>query len=88
MNAGSLTSGFTDTSYYAGWQFMGAWSGVFSGNRHSGFSSQGSYGYYWSSTASSSADARSLLFNSSYVVPGSGSGSSKYLGLAVRCVLP
>ena len=31
MNAGSLTTGSTSSSYYAGWQFAGAWSGVFSG---------------------------------------------------------
>ena len=86
MNAGSLTTGSTSSSYYAGWQFTGAWSGVFSGVRYSGFLYQGSYGYYWSSTASSSANARNLSFSSSDVNPGNVS-SSKYYGFAVRCVM-
>ena len=86
MNAGSLTTGST-TGYPAGWQFTGVWSGVFSGYRDDGFSYQGSSGYYWSSTANSSAYARSLYFYSSYVSP-DGSNSSKWYGRAVRCVLP
>ena len=87
MNAGSLTTGST-TSYPTGWQFTGAWSGVFSGDWVYGFYSQGSSGYYWSSTASSSTNARSLLFNSSYVSPGNSDGNFKYNGFAIRCVLP
>lgn len=87
MNAGSLTSGSTTSSYYANWQFTGAWSGVFSGDRYSGFVGQGSGGYYWSSTATSSAVARYLSFSSSFVNPGN-SNRSKYYGFAVRCVLP
>ena len=86
MNAGSLTTGSASTSYYAGWQFTGAWSGVFSGYWYVGFGSQGSYGYYWSSTADSSADARYLNFFSPYVNPGNRSGA-KYYGRAVRCVM-
>lgn len=85
MNAGSLTTGSTSGSYYAGWQFTGAWSGVFSGSWSDGFNYQDSYGYYWSSTASSSTAARYLYFYSSHVSPG---GSSvKYGGRAVRCVM-
>ena len=86
MNAGSLTSGSTSSSYYAGWQFTGAWSGVFSGLWSNGFINQGSYGYYWSSTAHSSTVARSLYFSSSSVSPGN--NYSKYGGFAIRCVLP
>ena len=85
MNAGSLTTGST-SSYPTGWQFTGAWSGVFSGYWYNGFNNQGSYGDYWSSTAHSSTDARALYFVSSYVVPGD--NDYKYLGRAVRCVLP
>ena len=85
MNAGSLTTGST-SNYYAGWQFTGAWSGVFSGYWNSGFSNQGSYGYYWSSTAYSSTSAWYLDINSSGVYPG-GSSGSKYYGFAVRCVM-
>ena len=87
MNAGSLTTGSTYSSYYTGWQFTGAWSGVFSGNWYSGFSLQGSGGYYWSSTALSSTSARDLYFYGSGVGPGIYSGS-KYSGFAIRCVLP
>ena len=86
MNAGSLTTGSTSNSYYAGWQFTGAWSGVFSGSWNNGFFNQGSNGFYWSSTAYSSTDARSLNFGSSNVGPGS--NRNKYYGRAVRCVLP
>lgn len=84
MNAGSLTTGST-SSYPTGWQFTGAWSGVFSGNWSSGFYIQGSSGVYWSSTALSSTDARYLLFNSSYVNPGN-SNYDKHVGFATRCV--
>ena len=86
MNAGSLTTG-SSSSYPTGWQFTGAWSGVFSGVRSSGFLYQGSNGYYWSSTALSSTVVRNLYFGSSYVSPGN-NGSYKYSGLAIRCVLP
>ena len=85
MNAGSLTSGST-SSYPAGWLFTGAWSGVFSGYRNSGFVNQGSRGYYWSSTGYSSTNARNLNFNSSYVLPAD--FNNKWYGIAVRCVLP
>lgn len=86
MNAGSLTTGSISDSYYAGWQFTGAWSGVFSGYWLNGFNRQGSRGYYWSSTADSSTYARLLDFGSSYVRPGNSSGY-KYNGYAVRCVM-
>ena len=88
MNAGSSTTGST-TNYYAGWQFTGAWSGVFSGYWNYGFSVQGSYGYYWSSTANFSTNARYLNFYSSNVHPGNNvSLTNKYDGYAIRCVLP
>lgn len=48
------------------------------------FEEDGSYGYYWSSTASSSTGARYLYFNSSSVYPQD--YSNKTYGLAVRCV--
>ena len=85
MNAGSLTTGST-SDYPTGWQFTGAWSGVFSGNWYGGFGNQGSYGYYWSSTAYSSTYAWNLYFGSSFVYPGN--YSNKYNGFAIRCVLP
>ena len=87
MNAGSLTTGSTTSSYYAGWQFTGAWSGVFSGSWSNGFYDQGSGGYYWSSTAYSSTNAMYLYFGNSVVYP-SFNGNYKYNGRAVRCVLP
>ena len=87
MNAGSLTTGST-SSYPTGWQFTGAWSGVFSGRWSNGFLYQGSYGYYWSSTAFSSTNARYLNFSSSRVTPGNSYSYYEYNGRAVRCVLP
>ena len=49
--------------------------------------SRGTYGNYWSSTASSSVRAYGLGFNSLSV--GSGAGSvSKYFGGTIRCVAP
>ncbi|WP_300269215.1 FISUMP domain-containing protein [uncultured Flavonifractor sp.] len=86
MNAGSLTTGSTSSSYYAGWQFTGAWSGVFSGYWFNGFLSQGSLGYYWSSTVYSSTNARNLSFYSSSVSPGN-NNVYKYRGFAIRCVM-
>lgn len=84
MNAGSLTTGST-SSYPAGWQFTGAWSGVFSGGWSNGFGFQGSGGHYWSSTANSSTYARNLSFGSSGVNPAYSNG--KWAGFAVRCVM-
>lgn len=85
MNAGSLTSGSTTSNYYAGWQFTGAWSGVFSGAWDSGFGYLGSYGHYWSSTANSSTSARYLNFSNSFIDSGNGR-NGKYSGRATRCV--
>lgn len=85
MNAGS--TGSASSPYYAGWQFTGAWSGVFSGHWINGFSDQGSDGFYWSSTADSSTHARNLYFYSSGVYPGN-VFTHKYNGFAIRCVLP
>ena len=44
----------------------------------------GNYGYYWSSTASSSTNAYNLDFGSSYVYPSSSDG--RYYGQSVRCL--
>lgn len=84
MNAGSLTSGSTTSSYYANWLFTGAWSGVFSGYWHNDFYFQGSVGYYWSSTAFYSAYAWHLSFSNSSVSPAN--PDYKYYGFATRCV--
>ena len=85
MNAGTLTSGATTSSFYANWQPSGSWSGAFSGYWSTGLSSQGSYGYYWSSTAYSATNARGLNFNSSIVSPGN--NFVKYSGLSVCCLI-
>ena len=45
----------------------------------------GSFGYYWSRTASSSNNAYRLVFNSSNVYPANGS-ANRYYGFSVRCV--
>ena len=91
MANGSYTSnGYNEYSsssnYYSGWQYSASWSGVFSGDWFNGFNSQGSVGNYWSSTAYSSTDAQFLAFYSSGVDPAF--YYYKYIGHAVRCVLP
>ena len=85
MNAGILSIGEITSSYYAGWQFSGAWSGVFSGYQIGNFSNQGSYGGYWSSSMYTSSMAHGLRLNSYEVVPNY--VPSKYTGLAVRCLI-
>lgn len=86
MNAGSLTSGSDNSSYYTGWQFDGDWSGVFSGSWYSSFSGLDHAGDYWSSTASSSTVVWGLgILSSTSVYPGSGN-ADKNVGSAVRCV--
>lgn len=85
MNAGYLTSGLTDSSYYAGWQFTGDWFGVFSGywdGIYQGFTNSG---YYWSSTSYMLENARAMNFDGSSVYPAN--IGPKYLGYAVRCVM-
>ena len=47
---------------------------------------RGSYGYYWSSTASSNYYSYYLDLGSSYVYPGTNS-SNKYVGLSIRCTV-
>lgn len=85
MNAGILLIGESTSSYYAGWQFSGAWSGVFSGYQIGNFSNQGSYGGYWSSSTFTSSMARGLRLSSYEVIPNY--VPSKYTGLAVRCLI-
>jgi uncharacterized protein (TIGR02145 family) len=86
MNAGSLTTGATTSSYYANWLASGAWGGAYSGGWETGLYDQSSYGYFWSSTVYSGAYARYLYFNSSFVSPVN--SYIKWDGYAVRCVLP
>ena len=78
-NAVNSASTTTDAGLRSEWlaQRSGYW--------YSGFSYQGSYGYYWSSTQGSATSGRNLLFSSSGVNPSNTSGS-KYFGFAVRCV--
>ncbi len=45
---------------------------------------RGSYGYFWSSTPYSTADAHNLNFNSTHLIPQY--GSNKIYGLTIRCV--
>ena len=54
------------------------------GNWYSGFNTQGSYGYYWSSTQYSATSAYFLAFVSSSVNPAN--ASLKNDGFAVRCI--
>ena len=60
---------------------------------HSGYvvggslSVRGSYGYYYSSTATSYNYAYILGFESTHVYPGSNYGNNKYYGRAIRCLV-
>ena len=59
---------------------------VLSGDRYgSSTGNQGSYGFYWSSSADGANYADGLYLSSSYVLPAY--YNSKYSGLTVRCVL-
>ena len=61
---------------------------VYSGNWHgSSAGKRGSFGYYWSSTASNNSYAYSLYFYSGDVDPGT-YGGGKGNGFSVRCVAP
>ncbi|MDR3297801.1 MAG: fibrobacter succinogenes major paralogous domain-containing protein, partial [Candidatus Nomurabacteria bacterium] len=86
MSNGSLATGNT-TNTPTGWQPSGAWGGSFSGSWGTSLANQGSNGYFWSSTAYSSTNARYARFLSSTVNPGSNL-NNKLGGFAVRCVLP
>ncbi len=89
MNSGNSTTSGSTTSYPAGWQPSGVWSGTFSGYRDSsGWSNQGTRGYFWSTSPNSTAyDAYRLYFFSSNVNLATTNGNLSS-GLAVRCVLP
>ncbi len=63
------------------------WLGVLSGLYNSGLGHQGSYGYWWSSTAGSGTGAYGLYLGSSNTQVGPAGNSGKINGFAVRCVL-
>jgi uncharacterized protein (TIGR02145 family) len=60
------------------------WLGMYSGLWYDSFYTQGSDGYYWSSTQDSATGAYNLAFGSSYVLLSD--YSNKQVGFAVRCV--
>jgi uncharacterized protein (TIGR02145 family) len=74
-----------DSLHKPNWIRDGAWQGLYSGYWTTGLNDQGSYGAWWSSTASSATNAYYLVFSTSIVNPAI--YSSKYYGRAVRCVL-
>jgi len=77
----AINGGLTNTD--AG--LIGApWLAQRGGYWSSGFGSQGSYGYYWSSTQYSATNAYDLIFSSTVVSPAY--NDSKSDGFAVRCV--
>jgi uncharacterized protein (TIGR02145 family) len=87
MENGGLAVGSTDTSYYEGWIYSGAWQGVHSGHYISNSISAAGAGRYWSSTTASNANARYLYFNADTASVNTGVNSTnKYYGFAVRCV--
>jgi len=77
----AINGGLTNTDV----GLIGAsWLAQRGGNWSSGFSLQGSIGYYWSSTQYSATVAYFLYFLGTSVDPAD--NLSKYLGFAVRCV--
>jgi uncharacterized protein (TIGR02145 family) len=89
MRSGSITSGDTDSSYYANWLYSGAWQGMHGGNYIKGMDNANT-GHYWSSTKSGTAWRSYTLYfyNISIptVFPGNGV-NNLYSGHAVRCVI-
>ncbi len=75
---------FLDT---ADWQTTGKWSGMLSGywNTSGAFTQLSTYGYYWSSTAYSSYNARDFYYKTNSVVLTD--NTSKIAGFAVRCTI-
>ncbi|MDR1196703.1 MAG: IPT/TIG domain-containing protein, partial [Candidatus Nomurabacteria bacterium] len=75
------------------WLFNGGFRGVFSGTRQYGFFEQGSYGFWWSSSAVNSFAGNSFI---TYVAPTAvypatmslGTIGTRRMGYAVRCMMP
>ena len=61
---------------------------IYSGQATASIGLRSFYGYYWSSSASSSHGTYVLDFNNISVNPATGSYSSRYNGWTVRCILP
>ncbi|MCL2038672.1 hypothetical protein FWG86_02110 [Candidatus Saccharibacteria bacterium] len=78
LNSGSTSS---PTGLFTNGLYM--YAGAFN---YGSFGNQGSYGYYWSSTVSSTTTAFSLYFSSSSVSPAA--TVNKGAGFSVRCVAP
>ncbi|MDR1300648.1 MAG: hypothetical protein LBK50_02980 [Candidatus Nomurabacteria bacterium] len=71
----------------AGWQFSGAFRGVFAGDWDNGFSSQSSYGLFWSSSErTATADVAYTLYIDDFY-PFIGGTSNRDDGMAVRCLV-
>jgi len=87
MATGATTSSTTNSATTRpNWRDKGPFEGSLSGSFTTSFSSTGYYGYYWSSSAYSSAPfAYTLYFLYNYVDPGS--YGNRNLGSAIRCVL-
>jgi len=74
------------TTQLALWWHNGAWRGLLSGYYGNNFYSQGTSGYYWSSSVQGMVYGYYLYFHSASVYPGTTNGN-RYYGSAVRCVL-
>jgi uncharacterized protein (TIGR02145 family) len=82
------TSSTSDSKYYSGWQYSGAFAGVFSGNYGTSFSNQGVTGNLWSSSVYSASYGYNLYFNFSSLNVNPGTNyPSRNLGFGVRCVI-
>ncbi len=88
-----LDRAFGGTGQYVGdgeaniakWQNTGPFKGVFSGDWYWSFGAQGSYGYWWSSSASPDYSYRAIV-GPGGVRPGGG-GNDRGVGSGVRCLL-
>ena len=83
MNSGTAAS--TDDTIYANWLPTGVWQGSLSGYYDYGLDIQGSYGYYWSSSAYSAGSAYGLVFGDGGVYPGASIDVDG--GSALRCLI-
>jgi hypothetical protein len=90
MNAGTLATGANTSSFFAGWQPVGAWSGTFSGMWINTTNNQGSQGIFRSSTGyggGGGSNASSYLSFSSSSLSITGGFNFNNYGYGVRCVM-
>jgi uncharacterized protein (TIGR02145 family) len=86
---GASRTGLTDQSVdplNSLWREKWPWQGLFSGGYTNSFSGQGTNVSYWPSSVVNATSGYVLYFNSTTIYPGA-SGTNRYYGVAIRCVL-